>query len=185
MNKRARTSTLPEVNVRLTTTQDSCSVTTSDIWLSRYLALPIPGSRLNARNAPGARPYCNRQLLKKIHGFNTMKIYYAIHFLRENFLIYGMTLISGTLLTKNTHTHTSICTCTYTHTYMYIHTADVNIYKVHGPPSNVEWTTFSVVTDLLTRDCMNSQQLGLCFDVFLVEVGLGLHEAHHLQCVHV
>ena len=29
----------------------------------RYLALPIPRSRLNARNAPGARPYCNHQPL--------------------------------------------------------------------------------------------------------------------------
>ena len=29
-----------------------------------YLTLPIPGSRLNARNAPGTHPYCNRQSSK-------------------------------------------------------------------------------------------------------------------------
>ena len=34
-------------------------------------------------------------------------------------------------------------------------------------------------------ETMNSQQLGLCLDIFLVEVGLGLHETHRLQCVHV
>ena len=30
-----------------------------------YLVLLIPGSILNTRNAPGARPYCNRQPLTK------------------------------------------------------------------------------------------------------------------------
>ena len=34
--------------------------------MQRYLVLPIPGSGVNARNAPGARPYFNRQPLKKI-----------------------------------------------------------------------------------------------------------------------
>ena len=31
-----------------------------------YGPLPIPSSRLNARKAPGTRPYCNCQLLKKL-----------------------------------------------------------------------------------------------------------------------
>ena len=59
MNKCAhvRKPTTPEVNVWSTTIA-------SDTWPSRYLALPIPCSRLNARNAPGGRPYCNHQLLK-------------------------------------------------------------------------------------------------------------------------
>ena len=35
--------------------------TASDTWLSQYLLVD-----LNARNAPGAHPYCNHQLLKKI-----------------------------------------------------------------------------------------------------------------------
>jgi len=37
----------------------------------------------------------------------------------------------------------------------------------------------------ITRDQINSQQLGLSFHVFLVEVCLGLYEAHHLQRIHV
>ena len=35
-----------------------------DNYSKRFLALLIPGSRLNARNSPSARPYCNRQPLK-------------------------------------------------------------------------------------------------------------------------
>ena len=46
MNKCVYKSTFPKVKV---------------YYSQRYLALPIPGSRLNARNTPGARPYCNRQ----------------------------------------------------------------------------------------------------------------------------
>ena len=83
--------------------------------------------------------------------------------------------ISGTLLTNKTCVHT----------FILIYIQQMQTYKVHDPPLNVEQTTFLVVMDLLIRDCMNSQQLGLCLDVFLVEVGLGLHEAHHLQCLHV
>ena len=37
-----------------------------DDYSELYLALLIPGSRLNARNSPDARPYCNHQPLKKI-----------------------------------------------------------------------------------------------------------------------
>ena len=37
MNKRARASTPPRVNVRSTTTPDSHSITTSDTWLSQHL----------------------------------------------------------------------------------------------------------------------------------------------------
>ena len=40
-NKRARTSTPPEINVWLTTPPDSHSVTTSDSWLSRYMYLIV------------------------------------------------------------------------------------------------------------------------------------------------
>ena len=39
MNKRARTSTYSELNVQLTTTPNSHSVTASDTWLSRYLVV--------------------------------------------------------------------------------------------------------------------------------------------------
>ena len=35
-----------------------------DDYSQRYLALPIPGSRLNSRNAPGTRSYCNCQWLQ-------------------------------------------------------------------------------------------------------------------------
>ena len=35
-------------------------------YSQRNLALPIPRSRLNAKNAPGTRPYCNRLTDKKI-----------------------------------------------------------------------------------------------------------------------
>ena len=47
-----------------------------------YLSLPIPGSRLNTRNALGTHPLCNRQLLKNFCGlneprkFNTRKTFY-------------------------------------------------------------------------------------------------------------
>ena len=34
-------------------------------YVQQYLTVSIPGSRLNARNAPGTRPYCNRQSLEK------------------------------------------------------------------------------------------------------------------------
>ena len=44
------------------TPQDKCSI---DNYSRRSLALLIPSSRLNARNSPGSRPYCNYQLLKK------------------------------------------------------------------------------------------------------------------------
>ena len=47
-----------------------------DDYSQRLLALPIPGSRLNARNSPGTRPYCDRQPLKKFHGSN--EIIYAV-----------------------------------------------------------------------------------------------------------
>ena len=66
-------SRLTKVNVRSTTTAS--------------LALLIPGSRLNARNSPGARPYCNHQPLKKFHRPNettknlTRKFYMRIIFL--------------------------------------------------------------------------------------------------------
>ena len=52
MNKCACKSTPAEVNVRLTT-----------IHIKRYLALLIPGSRLNTRNV---RPQCNCPLLKNV-----------------------------------------------------------------------------------------------------------------------
>ena len=52
MIKRAHTSTPPEVNVRLTTS-DSQSVT---MYSERHLTLPIPGSILKARNAQGTHP---------------------------------------------------------------------------------------------------------------------------------
>ena len=41
-----------------------------DNYSQRSLALLIPGSRLNARNSPGAHPYCNHQSLKKFCGAN-------------------------------------------------------------------------------------------------------------------
>ena len=50
-------------------------------YSQRSLALLIPGSRLNARNSPGAHPYCNRQSLKKcadwtkLRKFSNMKIF--------------------------------------------------------------------------------------------------------------
>ena len=59
----------PTVNVRSTTTPDNHSVTTSDSWLSWYLVV----YRLNARNAPGTRPLCNRQ-------FINMKFFYTNYF---------------------------------------------------------------------------------------------------------
>ena len=49
----------------------------SQPYSQRYLALLIPGSRPNARTAPGAPPYCNRQPLKIFmyqKKFNTTKI---------------------------------------------------------------------------------------------------------------
>ena len=50
--------------------------TASDTRLSQYLLVD-----LNARNAPGACPYCNRQPLKKNHGSNeTAKIFVRIYF---------------------------------------------------------------------------------------------------------
>ena len=55
MNKCARKSTPAEVNVQSRT-----------IYIKRYLALLIPGSRLNARNSLGTHPHCNHQPLKKI-----------------------------------------------------------------------------------------------------------------------
>ena len=60
-----------------------------------YLALLIPGSRLNTRNSPDTRPCINQQPLKKFHElnepckFNTTKIYYANCFWSVNFPIYG------------------------------------------------------------------------------------------------
>ena len=36
-----------------------------DDYSQRYLALSIPDSKLNTRNAPGTRPYCNFEPLKK------------------------------------------------------------------------------------------------------------------------
>ena len=52
MNKCACTSTPP---------RGKCPIDDYSQW---YLALLTPGSRLSARNAPGARPYCNCQPLK-------------------------------------------------------------------------------------------------------------------------
>ena len=71
----ARKSTPPEVNIWSTT-----------IYSQQYLALPIPGSRLNTRNSPSACPYCNRQPLKNFTGqtkpgkFNTTKIFHTNYF---------------------------------------------------------------------------------------------------------
>ena len=45
---------------RKSTPWGKCSI---DDYNQQYLALPIPGSRLNARNAPGACWYCSCQLL--------------------------------------------------------------------------------------------------------------------------
>ena len=61
-NKLACTSTPHKVNVWLTTTPDM----QLQHYSQRYLALPIRSSRLNAKNAPGTRPYCNCQPLRKI-----------------------------------------------------------------------------------------------------------------------
>ena len=61
-----KVSTPPKVYVQSTT-----------VYNQPYLALPIPGSRLNTRNPPGTRLHCNCQLLKKknFHGLNeTAKI---------------------------------------------------------------------------------------------------------------
>ena len=44
------------------TRQGKCPI---DNYSQRYLALLLPGSRPNARNSPGACPYCNR-CVKKI-----------------------------------------------------------------------------------------------------------------------
>ena len=55
MDKLARKSTPPKVNVQSTTTAN-------DPWLSWYPLVDY----VNARNSPGARPYCNCQPLKKI-----------------------------------------------------------------------------------------------------------------------
>ena len=52
MNKPVRKST--QVNVQSMT-----------IYSQGYLALLIPGSRLNVRNSPGMHPHCNRQPVKK------------------------------------------------------------------------------------------------------------------------
>ena len=52
--------------------QGKCPI---DDYSQRSLALLVPDSRLNARNSPGARPYCNHQPLKKIRRANeTTKI---------------------------------------------------------------------------------------------------------------
>ena len=89
----ACTSTPPEVNVWSMTTTDSHSVTTSQ----RQLALLIPGSRLNAKNAPGARPLCKRQLLKISRIKQTAKIYQHENFLFLTYPIYSsnMALVSS------------------------------------------------------------------------------------------
>ena len=89
MNKPARTSTPTEISL---INDYSWQPQRYSQW---YPALPIPGSRLNSRNAPGARPCINRQPLKKFHElnepwkFNTTKFFYANCFWSENFPIYG------------------------------------------------------------------------------------------------
>ena len=50
--------------------------------MQQYGALPLLGSRLNARNTPGPNPYCNVQKLfpdqMKLQKFNTTKMFYVI-----------------------------------------------------------------------------------------------------------
>jgi len=46
-----------------TISRSKCPIDDYSQW---SLALLLHGSRLNARNFPGTRPYCNRQLIKKI-----------------------------------------------------------------------------------------------------------------------
>ena len=73
-----------------------------DDYSQRSQALLIPGSRLNGRNSPGARPYCNRQSLKnfadrtKPWKFNT-NIFHA------NF--FNVKISRSTVLVSTIHTH--------------------------------------------------------------------------------
>ena len=87
MDKLARKSTPPKVNVQSTTTAN-------DPWLSWYPLVDY----VNARNSPGARPYCNCQPLKKISwikqnhkNLTPRKIFSHKLFLKcENFPTYGI-----------------------------------------------------------------------------------------------
>ena len=47
-------------------------------YSQRYLALPLPGSRLNARNSPGARPYCNQYETTKAT-YSELFTVYVVH----------------------------------------------------------------------------------------------------------
>ena len=79
------------------TSQSKCLIDNHSRQLQHYsqwyLALSIPGSRLNDRNAPGAHLYCNCQPLKKFRAsnelwkFNTTKLFYVNFFL---YPIYGV-----------------------------------------------------------------------------------------------
>ena len=51
-----------ELAHRLIPPRGKCPI---DNYSQQSLALLIPSSRLNARNSPGARSYCNHQPLKK------------------------------------------------------------------------------------------------------------------------
>ena len=66
--------------VQVHTPQGECLI---ENYSQRSLSLLIPGSRLNTKNYPGARPYCNRQPLKNFANqtkpwkFNNMKMFHA------------------------------------------------------------------------------------------------------------
>ena len=49
-----------------------------DDYSQRYLALLLPSSRLNARNSPGACPYCNQYETTKAT-YNELFTVYVVH----------------------------------------------------------------------------------------------------------